>query len=145
MEGCWLYSSCFVGCYFQDLLMTSSSILSQLPSSFFSVYFVSDYMVRPFSYMDTTATWEKFCFILSEGSDLHLTDSLSIAVRTFVRCVLMSFSVDEKWPSRYRTGDIIIIIIIMSGHYHGYPWLFLATLLYYLLLPVGLQCYIPYA
>ena len=36
------------------------------------------------------------------------------------------------------------IINILSHHQHGYPWLFLATLLYHPLLPVGLQGYIPY-
>ena len=38
---------------------------------------------------------EKLRFILSDRSDFHLTDSLSIAVQVFARHVLMSFSVDE--------------------------------------------------
>ena len=39
---------------------------------------------------------------------------------------------------------LVIIIIIMSRYQHGYPWPFLATLLYRPLLPAGLQGYIPY-
>ena len=39
---------------------------------------------------------------------------------------------------------IHFIIIIMSRHQHGYPWPFLATLLYREFLPAGLQGYIPY-
>ena len=37
-----------------------------------------------------------------------------------------------------------IFIIIMSRYQHGYPWPFLATLLYRPLLPAGLQDYILY-
>ena len=41
-------------------------------------------------------------------------------------------------------SEVKIVDIIMSCHQHGYPWLFLATLLYRPLLPAGLQGYIPY-
>ena len=39
-------------------------------------------MVHPYSSIDTTAAWKKLRFILSVGSDFHMTDSLSIAVHT---------------------------------------------------------------
>ena len=44
----------------------------------------------------------------------------------------------------YLIYSCVDIIIIMSSHQHGYPWPSLATLLYCLLHPVGLQGYIPY-
>ena len=42
-----------------------------------------------------TAAWKKLHFILSVRFDLHMTDSLSMAVHAFASRVSMSFSVDE--------------------------------------------------
>ena len=66
----------------------------QLLLSFFSVHLVSVYVVYPYCTIDTTAAWKILRFILSDNSDFHMTDSLSIAVHAF-NFVLMSFSVDE--------------------------------------------------
>ena len=63
--GCWqLYNCLFVGCCFQDLLNITHSILVQFSSSFFSIFFVSIYVVYPYNRIDTTAAWKKLHFIL---------------------------------------------------------------------------------
>ena len=54
MEGRWLYSCCFVGCCFQDLFNIARSILVQFPSSFFSIYLISVYVVHPYNRIDMT-------------------------------------------------------------------------------------------
>ena len=76
------------------------SILVQLPSSFFSMRLVSVYVVRPYNSMDTTVAWKKLRFILSDMSDFHMADSLSIADYNFASRVLMSFPVDETLLQR---------------------------------------------
>ena len=93
--GKWPYSCCFVGCCLQDLLNIAHNILVQLPSSFFSIRFVSVHVVHPCRSIDTTAAWKKLRFILSVMSDFHTTDSLSLAVHAFASRVSMSLSVDE--------------------------------------------------
>ena len=50
---------------------------------------------RPYSSVGTTAAWEKMRFILSDMSDFHMTESLSMAVDAFASRVSMSFLVDE--------------------------------------------------
>ena len=40
-------------------------------------------VVHPYSYTDTTAAWKKLRFILSDRSDFHVTDSVSVAVDAF--------------------------------------------------------------
>ena len=65
MGGRQPYSWCFVGCCLQDVFNIAHSILVQLPSSFFSIRFVSVHEVHPYSSIDTTAAWKKLCFILS--------------------------------------------------------------------------------
>ena len=49
MKGRWLYCCSFVGCSFQDFFITTFSILLQLPSSFYSIRFVSVYLVHQYS------------------------------------------------------------------------------------------------
>ena len=66
--GWWPYSCCFVRCCLQDLFNTAHSI---------------------------SAAWKKLYFILSDRSDFHLCDSLSIAFQAFTSYLLISFSVDE--------------------------------------------------
>ena len=51
--------------------------------------------VYPYSSIGTTAAWKKSRFILSDKSDFHMTDNLSIAVHAFASHVLISFSVEE--------------------------------------------------
>ena len=77
--------------YFQDLFNTVSSILMQFPSGFFFIRFVSVYVVHPYSRIDTTAAWEKLCFILS---DFCMIDNLSIAVYAFASRIFMSLLVE---------------------------------------------------
>ena len=95
MGGRWPYSYCFVGSCFQDLFIAVGSIFVQLPPSFFSIRFNKVYVVHPYISMDTPAARKKLLFILSDRSDFHMSDSLSIAAHAFTRCILMSFSVDE--------------------------------------------------
>ena len=94
IEGRWPYNWYLVGCCRQDLFKIVRSILVQLPSSFFSSRFVRVQVVHPYSSIDATPAWKKLRFILSIRSDLHIIDSLSIAVHAFVTLVSMSFSVD---------------------------------------------------
>ena len=101
IEGGWPYSCCSMGCCFQDFFNMTHSILVQLSSSFFSIRFVSFHVVHPYSSKDTTATWEEFCFILSDNFDFHTIDNLSIAVDAFASRILMSFLVDETLLPRY--------------------------------------------
>ena len=70
--GRWPYNCCFVGCCSQDFLNIARSILVQLPSNFFSLRFVSVYVVHPYSRSDTTAAWKKFRFILSDRSYIYI-------------------------------------------------------------------------
>ena len=88
MGGRWRYSCCFLGCCFQELFNIARSILTQLPSSFFSIQFVSVYVVHPYNSMDTTAAWKKLRFISSDRSDFHMNDNLSIADHAFTSRVL---------------------------------------------------------
>ena len=96
--GRWLYSWCLVGCCRQDLFKIARSILVLLPSSFFSSRFVRVHVVHPYSSIDVTAAWKKLRFILSVRSDLHIIDSLLIAVHAFIYLALMSFSVEMLLP-----------------------------------------------
>ena len=92
--GRWPHSCCCVGCCYQNLYMTACSILVHLLSKLFSTPFVSVHVVHPYSSRDTTAAWKKWYVILSDTSDLHITNSLSIAVYAFACRVLTSFSED---------------------------------------------------
>ena len=89
------YSYCFVRCCLQDLFNTARVILVQLPSSFFVIRLVIVHMVHLCSSINTTAAWKKLRSILSDKSDLHITDRLLMAVSAFASRVLLSFSVDE--------------------------------------------------
>ena len=93
MEVRWQYSRCFVGCCFQDLFNIACSILVQFSSNLVNIH-----VVHP--YCDTTAL-KKLHFILSDKSDFHMMDNLSIAVHAFASHTLMSFSVVETLLPRY--------------------------------------------
>ena len=92
-----------MGCCFQDLCNTAYSILVQLPSSFFSKRLISAHVVHPYSSMDTTAACKKLHFILSDKSDLYMTDSLLIAGHAFAIHVLMSF----RWDAASEVFELI--------------------------------------
>ena len=49
---------------------------------------------------------KKFRFILSDWSDFHITDSLSVVLHAFARHILTSLSVDEMLVSRYVNWPI---------------------------------------
>ena len=94
MGGRWPYSGCFVGCCFQDLFNVVHSILVQLLSNLFSICFVSVHVMHPYSRIDTTVAWKKLRFILSDSSDIHMIDKLSIAVHTFAYwCLSLPLSI----------------------------------------------------
>ena len=67
----------------------------QFPSGFFSVRFVSVYVMHPYYSIDTDAAWKKSRFILSYRSEFHMINSQSIAVHVFTRFILTSLSVDD--------------------------------------------------
>ena len=101
MGSKWLYSCCFMDFSFQDLFNIARSIFVQLPSSFISKRFV----VHTYSSIITTATWKKLCFNLSDGSDAHIINSLSITAQAFARFILISLSVDERLLPRYMNSS----------------------------------------
>ena len=80
----------FVGCCLQDLFNTVHSILVQLSSSFLSIHLVCIYFLHPYSSIDTTAAWKKLRFILSVMFGFRMTNSVSIAVHSFVSRLLIS-------------------------------------------------------
>ena len=51
--------------------------------------------MHPYSSIDSIAAWKKLRFILSVGSDLHMTDNLLKAIHAFVSRVSISVSVDK--------------------------------------------------
>ena len=51
--------------------------------------------MHPYSSIDSTAAWKKLRFILSDRSDFHMADRLSLTVHAFASRVLTSVSVDE--------------------------------------------------
>ena len=79
------------GCCLQDLFNTTRSILAQLPSSFLSILLVRVHIVHPYSSIDSTAARKKMCFILSDRSDFHMTNNLSIAFNAFASRVDVIF------------------------------------------------------
>ena len=101
MGGKCLYSCCFVGCCFQDLFNIDCSILVQFQSSFLYFCLVRIHVLHPSSRIDTITVWKKLRFILSDRSDFHMIDNLSIAVHAFTSYILMSFSVDKMLLPRY--------------------------------------------
>ena len=66
-----------------------------------SMRFVSIHVVHLYSSIDTTVAWKKFRFIRSDRSDFYMIYNLSIAVLVFVRCILISLSVDKTMLPRY--------------------------------------------
>ena len=63
--------------------------------------FVSIHVVHPHSNIDTAIALKKSYFILSDRSDFHMINNLSIVVHTFARHMLTSLSVDEILLPRY--------------------------------------------
>ena len=84
MGSKWPYNSCFLGCCFLDLFNIARSIPLQLPSSLFSIRFVSVHVEHPYCSIDMIVAREKSCFILLDRSDFYMIDSLSIAVPPYI-------------------------------------------------------------
>ena len=89
--GRWPYNYCFVGCCFQDLFNIPRSVHVQFPSNFFSIHFVSIYVVYPCSRIHTTTAWKKLRFSL----DFHMVNNLSIVIHA------LALSVDGTLLPRY--------------------------------------------
>ena len=97
----WLYSGSFVGYCFQDLSKTARSILVSLLFRFFSLCFICVHVSEVNTVVLTQLQLKKFRFILSDRSDFHMTDNLSIAVHVFAWRMLTSVSVDEILLPKY--------------------------------------------
>ena len=91
MGGRWPYICCFVGCCFQDLFNIARSILVQLLSCFFSIRLSASIWCIHKAVWTRPLLGKKLCFILSDRSDFHMIDILSIAVHVFASRLLMSF------------------------------------------------------
>ena len=100
MEGEWPYCCRLLRCWFLDS-NTARSLLEQFPSSLFSLRFVIAHMVNPYSSIDKTFSWKELRFILSDKSNFHMIDSLSIAIHAFTRRIWTSLSVGEKLLPTY--------------------------------------------
>ena len=90
------------------LFNIACSILVQFPSWFFFIHLVNVHVVHPCSRIDATATWKKLRFILSDRSDFHIIDNLSIAVHVFVSRILMSFWVGEMLLPRSQISTLCL-------------------------------------
>ena len=99
--GRWPYSWCLMGWCCQDLYKITHSILVLLPSSFFSSRFVRVHIVHPYSSIDATAAWKKLHFTLSVRSDLHIIDSLLIAIHAFVNFNVVSSISNFDWDKTF--------------------------------------------
>ena len=55
-----------------------------------------------YSSTDMVTAWKNSHFILSERSDFHMVDYLSIAVHVLPMCMLTSLSVDEILLLRFE-------------------------------------------
>ena len=82
----------FVGCCFQDLFNIARRILVQFASSVL--------VEQPLRRIDIIL-FGKITFYLSDRSDFHMIDIISIAVYAFAWRILMSFSVDEMLLPKY--------------------------------------------
>ena len=101
MGGKWPYRSCFVRCYFRDVFKRGHSNLFYFPSSFFSRRFTGVHVVQSYSSTDKATPWKNSNFILSETSNFHMLDNLSVAIHTLPIRMLTSLSVDEELLSKY--------------------------------------------
>ena len=84
-----------------DVTSWICSIFVQFLSSFFSICLVIIRVVNLCHKIDMITAWKKLHFILSDKSDFHMIDNLSIAVLAFTRHILTSNSVDEMLLPRY--------------------------------------------
>ena len=114
MSGKWPYNCYFVGCCFQDLFKTARSILMKFSYSLFLMRFVNVHVVHPYSSMNTATAWKESRFILSNRSDFHIIDILSIAVHVFTS--LTPLSVDEILLPRYLNSSTNFNVFLLKAH-----------------------------
>ena len=88
------------------------SILILFPTSFLFICTVRNHVVHPYSNMNTGTSLKKSCYTLSDKSDFHLIDNLSISVSTFIWHVLTLLSIDEMLLPRYANW---------SANFRGLP------------------------
>ena len=82
---------------------------------FFFTRFVSVQAVNPCGTTDTATAWKKSHFILLEGTDFYMIDSLSITVHAFVMRMLTLLSVDEILLPMYVNPPLISKSCSQSG------------------------------
>ena len=114
MGGKWPYRCCLIGSCFQDLFKIAPKIYVEFPFSFFSLRFVSVQVVHSYSSTDTDTTWKKSCFILSDRSDFHAPNNLSIAVNAIAMSILTSLSADEILLPGYVNGLLILEVCFLK-------------------------------
>ena len=61
----------------------------------FSIRFVGIQVIQPYSSTNMATVWKGSRFILSDTSDSHMVDNLSVAVHVLPMCMLTWLSVDE--------------------------------------------------
>ena len=114
--------------------------------AFISIRLFSVHVVHPYGSIDTTAAWKKLRFILSERSDIYVTDYLSIAVPAFARCcwclsrfmrhcflgrwTCLLVSENNRLVLRCRLSDqstFILSVVRWNGYLTGFwlGWLYL--------------------
>ena len=62
---------------------------------FFSKYFFKIQVVQLFNSTDMAIAWKNSHLILSETSDFHIVDNMSVAIHALSMCMLTLFSVDK--------------------------------------------------
>ena len=75
-------------------------------------------MVQLYSCTDTVSVLKNSCFVLSERSDFHMVDNLSIAFHALLMCMLTSLSVDEillpryvNWSNNFSSEEFLFYFI----------------------------------
>ena len=88
------YCGSFGGCSFQVFFFKYSSLHPcALPLSVFCIRLISAQVVHPFNSYGYACCLEKMRSILSDKSDFHITEILSIAIHTFTSSSVISFSI----------------------------------------------------
>ena len=120
----WPYSSCFIGCCFQDVFKTACSIFVLFLCSFLSKCFIKIQVMQLYNSTDNsrdmTAAWKNSYFLLSKRLDFYMVDNLLIAVHAFSMHMLTSLSFDEillprylKWSTNFR--DLSFNVVMVQG------------------------------
>ena len=135
-------------------IQDSTQYFCVVPSSFFSISFVSVHVVHPWSSMDTVIALKKSCFILLYGPYFNMTNNFSITFHAFARHMLTSLLVDEmllpkyvNWSTNLRGLPFRVKMILFCLKYwrsRNEPFFLLFALGYAVRFPLGLKCFIIY-